>query len=357
MRIAILSKNIIPGGGTERAISNMVAIFHSIGIKDINIISISSRNTDTPFFNFDASISHLGFNPLPSAFLKKIKWYFNVLLKLRSHLKNLQFDIIFSDGHNTAPLLYLSKFNAKRIYSCEHIAFHTIPKINRFLLKFIYPKLNGIIVLSHKAAELLKPYNRSIYVIPNSICANGINCNTSDTNKSLIMVGRISDEKGYERIIPIAARIKKELPNCHIDIYGDGPLKYKLCSLISESDLDDYIILHGNTSEINTKYQNSDILLMTSYTEAMPMVILEAASHGLPVIAYRNEGTELLIKNGYNGFLIDSDNVEAFAEHIKALINNNNLRQRLSQNALKNIEEYSPDNITIKWKQLIFNEK
>lgn len=89
----------------------------------------------------------------------------------------------------------------------------------------------------------------------------------------------------------------------------------------------------------------------------MPMVILEAASHGLPVIAYRNEGTELLIKNGYNGFLIDSDNVEAFAEHIKALINNNNLRQRLSQNALKNIEEYSPDNITIKWKQLIFNEK
>lgn len=357
MRIAILSKNITLSGGTERAISNMVSTFRFIGVEEINLISISSHKDEKPFYNFDASICHLAFHHLPLGFLKKIKWYIRVLSALKKHLRTHQFDLIFSDGHNTAPFLYFLHSNTNRVYSCEHIAFHTIPLLSRFLLKFIYPKLNGIVVLSNKAADLLKQYNDSIYVIPNSIKTDKLKPYISILHNSLIMVGRISDEKGYARIIPIAKRIKNDLPDWHIDIYGDGPKKEELYRLILESGLSDYIILHGNTPEINKKYESSDILLMTSYTEAMPMVILEAASHGLPVIAYKNDGTELLINNGYNGFLVDSDDDETFSGHIKALINDQELRHRLSLNAIKNVEELSPEKIAEKWKKIIFNEK
>ena len=83
------------------------------------------------------------------------------------------------------------------------------------------------------------------------------------------------------------------------------------------------------------------------------MVILEAKSYGLPVVGFRNEGTQALIKNNDDGFIVLNEE-EAFAK-LELLITDLNLRNELAMNARQNVGEYAEDKILNKWIYFIQN--
>ena len=92
---------------------------------------------------------------------------------------------------------------------------------------------------------------------------------------------------------------------------------------------------------------------MTSYTEAFPMVLLEAKSCGLPVIAYECEGTNELIRNGIDGYIIPNNNYIEFVNKTSELMESYERRLNMGNQAFVDVLKYKKEFISKQWSELL----
>ena len=96
------------------------------------------------------------------------------------------------------------------------------------------------------------------------------------------------------------------------------------------------------------------LFLMTSMSEGLPMVLLEATSYGVPCVAYRTaSGVADIIIDGYNGYIIENRNQEDFINKSKMILNNKQLQKTMSDNALASISRFSKEEILKKWYKIL----
>ena len=355
MNVLIICSNITPNGGTERAVSNLVDMLSDEDGMNVAIISLISKPGDKSYFSIDgAKIYHLAQKPLKSKFFSKLFWYINVIDKLSKFIikNDIKADVILGIGHNKNVILPFFKKKGMRIFGCEHIAFNTIPSIFRWILKIMYPFLDGIVVLSSTAKNKVSTYNKKIVVIPNSLPFIAPHM-AQLKELRIIMVGRLSKEKGYERLIPIAKSLQKKHVNWHIDIYGNGEQFELLSNLFAENKVNEFVRLRGSIKNVVEEYLTSSILIMTSYTEAFPMVLLEAKSCGLPVIAYECEGTNELIRNGIDGYIIPNNNYIEFVNKTSELMESYERRLNMGNQAFVDVLKYKKEFISKQWSELL----
>ena len=352
MDLYIFILNITRPGGTERAVSNLANMLS--GHYHVSVVSLCSTEKNDLYFYLEDSVDvlHLGMPELDTNIYSKVKWFYSVYKKV-DQLK-LNNSILIGTGHNINLLLPFWKRKNVKVVGCEHIQFDSISWFYRLIILPFYLLLNAIVVLSHSAEKKLKQHMaalKNIFVIPNSL--SFIPLKTSDlTIKRIIMVGRLSPEKGYERVVRIASFMQRKFPDWNIVIFGDGLLKEKLNSLFINMHLSNIEICHS-VPDIMKEYINSTIFMMTSYSEAMPMVILEANVCGLPVVAFECEGTKELIKDGGNGFLIKNDDYIDFEEKISLLMSDYDTRKYMSEEALRYSYNFQPERIVKAWMSLI----
>lgn len=171
--------------------------------------------------------------------------------------------------------------------------------------------------------------------------------------KSIIAIGRLSYQKGFDRLIEAWRIVKKHYPDWNLNIYGDGPLKDDLIDRIKKYSLEDTIKIHPVTENIHKKYLESSFLVMSSRYEGMPMVMLEAMEAGLPIVSFDFKcGPKDLIKEGENGFLVKDGDIEGLANAIIRLIENPKIRQSFGQKSFEMATQYYPDIIMEKWERL-----
>jgi len=93
--------------------------------------------------------------------------------------------------------------------------------------------------------------------------------------------------------------------------------------------------------------------MMTSRTEALPMVMLEAQACGLPIVSFNCEtGPSDIINNGIDGYLIDDYNIDQMNLKVSELCADFDKRKKFGQNARKNVEKFLPDQVFNKWESL-----
>ncbi len=176
--------------------------------------------------------------------------------------------------------------------------------------------------------------------------------------KSIISVGRLSQEKGMDDLIKVFALVCKKYPDWKLQIVGDGDCRSQIEELIKELGLEQKVILHGfkNRDEINKLLKDSSIYVMTSYTESFGLVLIEAQSFGLPCIAFDSaRGACEILTTGQNGILIKNRSVPEMAEAIDRLITDYDYRLKLGQAGRLNAEKYSYENIKQQWFDFINN--
>lgn len=173
---------------------------------------------------------------------------------------------------------------------------------------------------------------------------------------ALISVGRLSPEKGYPELIEVFAEISKDDPEWQLHIIGDGEERGKIEEAIQQYNLGSRVTLHGyqNKEYIEKMLRSSSIYVMTSYTEAFGIVLIEAQSLGLPCVAYDSaRGALEIIENNVNGYLIKNRNRAEMCEHIKMLMNSKKLRVQLGSKGRENSLQYAADNIEKQWVEFI----
>jgi glycosyltransferase involved in cell wall biosynthesis len=177
-------------------------------------------------------------------------------------------------------------------------------------------------------------------------------------NKYFLSVGRLEYQKGYDLLIDIFKKFKThpQTYNWKLLLVGEGNQRKKLETKIINFDLTQDIILTGATTNIKKYYAMSEIFLMTSRWEGMPLVIDEALFFQLPIIAFDCEtGPREMIVDGVNGFLVPLGDEDLFVKTMIALSQDNLLLTKIKQGCSLSIEQRSDRAIFTKWNNL-FNQ-
>ena len=193
---------------------------------------------------------------------------------------------------------------------------------------------------------------RVIYNFLDCIPRKNSNCK----NKKIISVGRLEYQKGFDILIDVWKKVDEKHSDWVLEIYGEGSLRKELQDKIDSLNLTDSLILKGSEKNIQSKYLESSIYMMSSRYEGMPMVLLEAMSCGLPLVSFDCPcGPKDIIKDGENGFLVKFGNIEEMAKKINYLIENEDKRIDMGKKAKELSYNYLKEKIMNQWKELFEN--
>ena len=224
-------------------------------------------------------------------------------------------------------------------------------QIERKLLKIS----DAIITVSQGVADELRTYygfsGNHIYPISNIIDTAFYEPPSQLTNeKRLLYIGRLSYGKGLFELAKSAKLVIKKYPDVKYTLIGAGPLEKKLRKAVNKLGLDSNFELCGEVRdkfEIVKHYQEAYAVLIPSYYESGPIVLLEAISCGKPVITTPTGLAKDMIKDGYNALLINPKSTEQLANATLKLLSSEGLCRRLGKSARKTaVEKMNPETNT-----------
>jgi glycosyltransferase involved in cell wall biosynthesis len=224
-----------------------------------------------------------------------------------------------------------------------------VAKIRTESMKRACRKLSRLIVLTKEERASWKNV-QNMEVIPNAVHFFPETTSSCDRKKA-IAVGRLAYEKGFDQLIEAWKPVYEKYPEWELNIFGGGDQEENLRRLISENNLESVVKIHPPSKDIYSQYLEHSLMLFPSrYLEALPMVLIEAMSCGVPVIAFDAPcGPKDILTDGQDGFLVEADNKAALSEKICQLIASDELRKSMGKSARETSLKYSEELIMIRW--------
>ena len=251
------------------------------------------------------------------------------------------------------------------VHNFPPMLFNKILKKNflmRAICKKSFKKVHTFQVLMNSSKDKIDPYfePKNIVRIANPVRQHKETelVDLSIEHKKIIYVARVEKQvKQPHLLIEAFAKIAKDFPDWKVEIWGIA--KYKdynkeLADMIEANNLGNQVSLAGYTTDVEALYHTADIQAFTSNCEGFGLAAADAMAIGLPHVgfSYANSINELII-DGYNGFL--ADDVDDFAQKLKTLMLDKNLRIKFGKNASESMKEYAPEVIIDQWDNL-FND-
>ena len=356
--VAILL-NGLDRGGTERAVANLANIFAERGL-NVHIISTTTTEGTCPYPIHDSvKLLHAG---ITSRDKRKLGWL-KYIRKVNRYLLDNNIQVVFGAGRQVCMMMYFFDRRVKKV-AWEHFNYQSLMehrplgRITNLFRKFIYPRVDALVCLTHGDAENYYHFmNREkVYVIPNSLSFP--RDKTSDLNtKRIIAVGHLNKQKNFPALVEAAEIMRSEIPDWHITIFGKGKgdeEEHKLRKLIADKGLEDFLSIHEPVNDIKSEYLASDIMAVTSIFEGFHLGILEAETCGLPIVSFNcNYGPSDMIHDGINGYLVNVGDVQRLAEKIITIAKDDELRRRMGRASFENSANYASDRIAQQWLDLL----
>ena len=369
MKIAYCLAGTFNSGGMERIVigkANWLAR-HGYGV----CIITTEQKGRPDFYPLDGRIKRIDLDILYSDTnnLGVIKKFFERFRRMKYHrtlledvIREERPDILISTFGNEVSLIPKIKADCVKIAEIHFSRWYRL-QLNR---KGIWKMIDKL--LTAQDNKVLSGYDKfvcltqedrlnwdkhkNVDVIPNFIEAISETPAHLDT-KEMIAVGRLSYQKGYDRLIKAWKIVTDTHPEWKLNIYGGGELYEELSSLIATQHLSEQVIIHPPVKNIEEKYLESSSLVLSSHYEGLPMVLLEAMSGGVPPIAFTCQcGPKDLIKDGVNGVLVEEGNIKELANAIIRLIENPQLRIMMGKKAFEDAKSYNVERVMEKWTAL-----
>jgi glycosyltransferase involved in cell wall biosynthesis len=151
------------------------------------------------------------------------------------------------------------------------------------------------------------------------------------TGSRLIFVGRLAAVKGIPILLEAVTQLRQHHPDIELVLAGDGPDRAWIEHKADELAIGDRVRITGYLSQerVREALTESDIFVMASFAEGVPVVLMEAMATGLPVIATRIAGIAELVEDGESGYLTPPSDVDSLVERIDMLLRDADLRNRM----------------------------
>lgn len=176
----------------------------------------------------------------------------------------------------------------------------------------------------------------------------------------IVTVARLNHEKGVDRLIDVWGRIAHKYDGWKFVVIGDGDQRSELEDKVKSLGLAEKVIFTGmlDTVEIQEYLSLAQVFVLGSRTEGFGLVLIEAATYALPLIAFDvRSGPRNIINNKVNGFLIEDDNIVAFAESLEFLLNDSRSRFEMGQHAAKMATGFTESTVMSRWYNAFQNKE
>jgi glycosyltransferase involved in cell wall biosynthesis len=349
----------LEAGGAER----MAVNYANALAKQIEFSGLVVSRKEGPLVNqIDEGVSYLFLN-------RNNVIDFKALYTLKNYV--LLHKVTVVHAHSTSFFL---AFLLKLIHPSIKILWHDHYGDSEFLnkrpllaLRLIAPFFSGIIAVNQK----LKVWTQEKLHFENSIYLP--NFPTEEKNiteytvlegiegKRIVCLANLRVQKDHFLLLEVAKKLKISHPEWTFHLIGkdfqDGYSK-QIQSLIIEHHLEKNVFLYGTKQDIKNILEQSTIAILTSQSEGLPMAILEYGLHKKPVVVTAVGELPMVIQNGKNGFLIDSQNDELFYKAILELIEKELLRGDVGEALYKSvIENYSEKRVLKQYLNWLQNSK
>lgn len=356
-RILIVVTNL-GGGGAERVIAVLLEHLDRTSFEPRIVIFEDIREYALP-------------EGIPVICLHKNGWYDypKLVWKVSREYRKWKPGVVLSVlrySNIIAVLAKLISFHKTRILLSEH----GIPSfylkqnqgpLGKILYKWMprgfYKYADKVICVSETSANdvntIFKVPSEKIKVIYNpldirkilSLCNEKVDHPWFKENRPIIVsVGSLIEVKGYPYLLRAFSQAAKKLP-MYLMILGKGDQESVLKDLARQLGIQEQVAFLGFQDNPFKYVARSSVFVLSSLTEAFPMVVLEAMTCGIPVVSSASPGPSEIIKNGINGLLVPKADENALAQAMLKLINDDNLARDMAQEARKLITGFSVEKV------------
>ena len=217
-----------------------------------------------------------------------------------------------------------------------------------------FRKLDHVVLLCQHDADSYFQYDQKFHptVIYNPLTLQPGELSLG-TSKRFLAVGRFSRQhKGFDLLIKAFNLFAQNNSEWCLDIVGEGPEEKLYKKLFKEYQLENRVIIHPFTDKIQDYYTNAQVYVLSSRWEGMPLVLVEAMSHGLPIVSSDLPVSQEIL--GDFGIYFENGNIEDLAQRLEDATHIN--WQAKSQEAIKIAQRFDIGHIIEQWKQIIENK-
>jgi len=210
---------------------------------------------------------------------------------------------------------------------------------------------DAIIALSDNMKKRMQLMSgREVIVIPNGIDLTKYEegrRKQKPHGKSIIYVGRLHAVKGVQYLLEAMSVVHRKVPQAELVIVGDGDDRTSLEILTDELGIRECVKFVGMVphEQVADWMYNADVFVLPSISEGFPLVALEAMACGLPIVATRVGVLPEIIKDGMNGFLVDTESPYEIADKLLTIMQSDELYEKMSANCIINVERFSWNNV------------
>lgn len=366
MKILFHFRSLAIYGGIERIFVEKMNFFSTIYDYDIYMITTDQGDHTIPY----KLSEKVHFEDLGIRFHQKYQyhglkrlWMTMYLMrlyerKMKNHIRLISPDIIVCTTSDPISSIVKLKGNIPLVVESHSICLRTIDNGQSGLFRKLYryrfikalSRANVVVALTNGDANEWRKYHHNVVVIPNFVHLNkGIVSNLD--NKRVIFVGRFDYQKQPLEMVRIWEKVFMLHPEWQLDIFGEGELQNNLERIIRSRNINAFI--HPPTDHIFNYYCSSDILVSTSLFEPFGLVIPEAMSCGLPVVAFDCPyGPADIIENGVSGFIIEEGNLNIFVDKLSILMSDIDLRCKMGRAGFLYSQKFDKKHIMPLWRCL-----
>ena len=372
MKIVYCTPSLYIAGGIERVLTTKMNYLADKAGYEVWVILTDGKGKN-PYFPLSDKIHivnlDLNFEELWSlGFLKKIFVYLKkqriYKKKLKEALYEIRPDITVStlrreinfitsikDGSRKVGEMHVNRANYRNFEANDTNALKKI--FERIWMKSLVGKLKKL----DQFVVLTDEDRRNWHELDNdTTIPNPLNVfPTIESNQSarkVIAAGRYCYQKGFDLLLRAWAIVNEKHKDWHLDIYGAGKnVEYK--NLVNTLNICQNVGINPPTDNIYAKYADASIFVFSSRFEGFGMALLEAMATKLAVVSFACPcGPKDIISDGNDGVLVTNEDIQELADKICYLIENEEERKSMAENAKLKAMQYSVDNIMHRWIRL-----
>lgn len=259
------------------------------------------------------------------------------VLALRKFVKNFKPDVVHSHLYYGAVFaLFLT--GVKRVYTHHNIRL----RANKHIYKLLDLRTDAYIGICDACKRLLESVTKgTVHHIDNGVDESRIikkeHYLETDPVK-LVFVGRLSEQKNISLLLEAAARVKGH--DFLVMIAGEGAFLPELKALAERLGISSKVRFLGNVIDVKSLLNESDVFVMSSAWEGLPIAQIEATLAGLPVLVTNVGGCSEIVTSVGNGIVVEVD-LDEYSSALEKLVNDYALRLQFHENAMKNSWIYS----------------
>jgi glycosyltransferase involved in cell wall biosynthesis len=262
------------------------------------------------------------------------------LRRILKYAREQRMDVIHSHGYKANVLLALTPRRARPCAMiCTLHGWTSAGGMSRmafyeWLERRLVGAFDRIAVVSNAIKARVRGSHDRVFLVPNGVSSSdhlvphGSGARSTSRNEpvNILAAGRLSHEKGFDVLIGAVELLKAREIAVQLTIAGEGPQRPELEGQIRDAGLAGAVRLAGYAGDMDRLYDEADMFVLCSRTEGLPMVLLEAMSRGVPVIATAVGEVPEVLGHGRCGRLIGHADPAALADAIQALVSEPHVR-------------------------------